>query len=86
MNAALLTDPAERFALGSLRRFTPTAEPVSDTAVTPFGLTLRTTPAHQNVVIGRTTHGGLVMATEQPTTINDDGQDPDNIRADVVDD
>lgn len=86
MNAALLTDPAERFALGSLRGFVPTAEPVSDTALTPFGLTLRTTPAHQNVVIGRTADGGLVMATQKPTTINDDGQDPDNIRADVVDD
>jgi hypothetical protein len=62
----------------------PTAEPVSDTTATPFGLTLRTTPAHQNVVIGRAADGGLVMATEKPTVINDDGQDPDNIRADVV--
>ena len=81
-----LTDANERFALGSPRGFVPTAEPVSDSAATPFGLTLRTTPAHQNVVIGRAAGGGLVMATQKATTINDDGQDPDNIRADVVDD
>lgn len=86
MNAALLTDPAERFALGSPRGFVPTAQPVSDTAVTPFGLTLRTTPAHQNVVIGRTTNGGLVMATQQVTTFNDDGQDEGSTRGDVTDD
>lgn len=81
-----LTDANERFALGSPRGFVPTAEPVSDSAATPFGLTLRTTPAHQNVVSGRVEGGGLVMATEKATTINDDGQDPDNIRADIVTD
>jgi hypothetical protein len=86
MNAALLTDPAERFALGSPRGFVPTTEPVSDTATTPFGLTRRTTPARQNVVIGRAAAGGLVMATQKATTINDDGQTGDDIRADIVDD
>jgi len=86
MTAALLTDDAERFALGSPRGFVPTTEPVSDTAVTPFGLTLRTTPARQNVVIGRAAGGGLVMATQQATVINEDGQTGDDFRADVIDD
>lgn len=86
MNAALLTDPTERFALGSPRGFVPTAEPVSDTAMTPFGLALRTTPARQNVVIGRAADGGLVMATQKPTVINEDGQTEDDFRADVIDD
>jgi len=86
MTSALLADPTERFALGSPRGFVPTAEPVSDTAATPFGLTLRTTPARQNVVIGGVADGGLVMATQKATTINDDGQTGDDIRADVVDD
>ncbi len=86
MTTTSLTDANERFALGSPRGFVPTTEPVSDSAATPFGLTLRTTPAHQNVVIGRVEGGGLVMATEKATTINDDGQDPDNIRGDIVTD
>jgi hypothetical protein len=86
MTTALLTDPAGRFPLGSPRGFVPTTEPVSDTAVTPFGLTLRTTPARQDVVIGRDAGGGLVMATQKATTINDDGQTGDDIRADIIDD
>lgn len=86
MTTALLTDAAERFSLGSPRGFVPTAEPASDTATTPFGLTLRTTPTRQNVVIGRAADGGLVMATQKATTINDDGQSGDDIRADVIDD
>jgi hypothetical protein len=86
LTIALLADPAERFALGSPRGFVPTAEPIADTTTTPFGLTLRTTPTCQKVVIGGGVGGGLVMATERATVINDDGQDPDNVRADVVDD
>jgi hypothetical protein len=86
MTTALLTEPDERFALGSPRGFVPTAEPVSDTAVTPFGLTLRTTPTRQNVVIGRAANGGLVMATQKVTTFNDDGQDGGSTRGDVTDD
>lgn len=39
-----LTDAEERFGLGVRRGFVPTAEPVSDTENTPFGLTLRTAP------------------------------------------
>lgn len=86
MTAGLFTDEAERFPLGRPRGFTPTAESVSDTAVTPFGLTLRTVPAHQNVVIGRAADGGLVMATEKATVITGDGQTEDDFRVDVIDD
>lgn len=87
MTTTSLTDANERFALGSQRGFVPTTEPVSDSAVTPFGLTLRTTPDPRNVVVVPAANGGgLVMATEKATTINDDGQDPDNIRADIVTD
>jgi hypothetical protein len=82
----LLTDIAERFALGSPRGFAPTTEPVSDTATTPFGLTLRTTPDPGNVAVVRNAVGELVMATEKATVINDDGQTGDDVRADVIDD
>lgn len=86
MTAALLTDPAERFPLGSPRGFAPTTEPVSDTAAMPFGLTLRTAPDPRNVVLVRDTAGGLVMATQKATVINEDGQTGDDVRADVIDD
>jgi hypothetical protein len=86
MTTASLTDANERFPLGSPRGFVPTTEPVSDTAVTPFGLTLRTAPDPSNVAVVRTTGGGLVMATEKATTISDDGQDDGGMRGDVVDD
>lgn len=86
MTATLLTDDAERFALGSPRGFTPTTEPVSDTATTPFGLTLRTAPDPRNVVLVVAEGGGLVMATQKATTINEDGQTQDDFRADVIDD
>lgn len=86
MITTLLADDTERFALGSPRGFTPTAEPVSDSATTPFGLTLRTAPDPRNVVLVPAAHGGLVMATQKATVINDDGQTEDDIRADVIDD
>ena len=86
MTTALLTDPAERFALGSPRGFTPTTEPVSDTAATPFGLTLRTAPDPRNVVLVHNAAGGLVMATQKATVINEDGRTGDDVRADVIDD
>jgi hypothetical protein len=72
MIAGLLTDVAERFPLRARNGIvTPTAEPVSDTAVTPFGLTLRTIPARDNVV-----HAGTSRATgtDQVTLIETDGR------------
>jgi hypothetical protein len=87
MTTATLTDAAERFPLSSPRGFVPTTEPVSDTAVTPFGLSLRTAPDPNNVAVVCTANGrGLVMATEKATTISDDGQDDGGMRGDVVDD
>lgn len=86
MTSTLLTDDTERFALGSPRGFTPTAEPVSNSATTPFGLTLRTAPDPGNVVLVAAAHGGLVMATQKATVINEDGQTGDDFRADVIDD
>ncbi len=86
MATTLLSDPAERFPLGSPKGFAPTAEPVSDTATTPFGLTLRTAPDTRNVVLVPAAGGGLVMATQQATVINEDGQTGDDFRADVIDD
>lgn len=86
MTTASLTDADERFPLGSPRGFKPTTEPVSDTAVTPFGLTLRTAPDPRNTAVVRTANGGLVMATEKVTTISSDGQDEGDMRADVIDD
>ena len=74
MTAGLLTDPDERFVLGARNGVvTPTAEPVSDTAVTPFGLTLRTTPARGNVVRVRSVDGVIRMATDKLTTYESDG-------------
>ncbi|MEU0794879.1 hypothetical protein ABZ342_32875 [Amycolatopsis sp. NPDC005961] len=82
-----LTDADERFGLGVRRGFVPTAEPVSDTEVTPFGLTLRTAPIPRNVVI--LTHpgeGGLTMATESVTEQSTDGQDEGDTRYDTAND
>jgi hypothetical protein len=66
---ALLTDPAERFPLGSPKGFAPTAEPVSDTATTPFGLTLRMAPTPPSP--------GIEMVTEKVTTPSTDGNGKD---------
>ncbi len=58
MTAGLLTDAAERFVLGARNGIvTPTAEPISDTAMTPFGLTLRTAPPPRKVIRGRSADG-----------------------------
>lgn len=76
MTAGLLTDVAERFVLGARNGVvTPTVEPVSDTAVTPFGLTLRTTPARGNVVRVRSVDGVITMGTDQVTLYESDGNE-----------
>lgn len=75
MTAGLLTDADERFTLGARNGVvTPTAEPVSDTAVTPFGLTLRTIPTRRNVVRVRSVDGVIRMGTDQVTLLESDGQ------------
>jgi hypothetical protein len=75
MSAGPLTDAAERFTLGVRNGFTPTAEPVSDTAATPFGLTLRTIPTPRNLVLVRAADGVPTMATEKVTSQSTDGSD-----------
>ncbi|MYW95239.1 hypothetical protein G3I59_32735 [Amycolatopsis rubida] len=80
-----LADADERFGLGVRRGFVPTAEPVSDTDSTPFGLTLRTAPAPRNVVVLRT-GSGATMATESVTEQSTDGQDEGDTRFDVAND
>lgn len=68
MTVELFIDAAERFPLGARNGVvTPTAEPISDTAVTPFGLTLRTTPIRRNVVRIRAVNGVLTMDTSEST-------------------
>lgn len=74
MTAGLLADADERFVLGARNGVvTPTAEPVSDTAVTPFGLTLRTIPPRGNVAWVRSVDGVITMGTDQVTTFESDG-------------
>jgi hypothetical protein len=69
MTSTLLTDIAERFPLGAPNGFMPTTEPVSDTAMTPFGLTLRTAPTPVSP--------GIEMVTEKVTTPSTDGNGKD---------
>lgn len=74
MPVGLLTDADERFKLGARNGIvTPTAETISDTAVTPFGLTLRSAPARGNVVRVRSVDGIIWMATDKITTYDSDG-------------
>lgn len=69
MASGLLIDAAERFPLGARNGvITPTTEPISDTAVTPFGLSLRTIPTPRSVVRVRSVDGLITMATEEPST------------------
>lgn len=89
MIAGLFTDAAERFVLGARNGVvTPTAEPVSDTAETPFGLTLRTTPTSRNVVRVRAADGVLTMEeTDKVTLIESDGSgDATDVEADYTTD
>ena len=74
MNTGVLIDADERFPLGARHGIVrPTAEPVSDTAATPFGLTLRTFPVPGNVVWVRSVDGVIRMGTDQVTTYESDG-------------
>ena len=86
MTAGPLSDAGERFTLGVRNGFAPTAEPVSDTELTPFGLTLRTIPAPRNVVPVRSVDGVIVMATEKVTSNSTDGSDAGDTTYDVADD
>jgi len=75
----MLIDAAERFPLGDRNGMVrPTAEPVSDTAATPFGLTLRTAPALRNVLRVRSAEGMPMMGnTDRITLITSDGSGED---------
>jgi hypothetical protein len=84
MTTGLLTDAAERFVLGPRNGFTPTTEPVSDTVVTPFGLTLRTIPTRRDSVLVRTANG-VTMATQSVSELSTDGSDDGDTRYDVID-
>jgi len=76
MTAGLLTDAAERFVLGARNGIvTPTAEPISDTAMTPFGLTLRITPTPRKIVRVRSADGVLTKSTDKVTTYETDGSE-----------
>jgi hypothetical protein len=90
MTIGLLTDPAERFPLGVRNGVVaPTVEPVSDTALTPFGLTLRTAPVPRNVVRLRAADGvPLTMGTsEKVCLIESDGNSQDSdTQVDIIDD
>lgn len=87
MISGLLTDADKRFALGTRRGFTPTTEPVSDTSVTPFGLTLRTTPRRGNLATVRAADGTIVMGTQKVTEVTSDGSGQDEDASfDVTDD
>ena len=75
-----ITDADKRFVLGPARGFTPTAESISDTAMTPFGLTLRTAP---NRVDTRRANN----ATQKVTEVTSDGSGTDeDVAFDVTDD
>lgn len=77
MTTGLLTDEAERFPLGARNGIIQTTDPISDSAMTPFGLTLRTAPAQRNVVPVRSAGSGLTMLTEKVTEITTDGNGED---------
>jgi hypothetical protein len=89
MIAGPLTDAGERFPLGIRNGLVhPTCEPVSDTAVTPFGLTLRITPTPRKVVPVRGPDGFAKKddGTEKVTTMSTDGSDEGDTRADIIGD
>lgn len=87
MTTGLLTDAAERFPLGTRNGVvTPTTEPISDTVVTPFGLSLRTIPTPRNVVRVRSVDGLINMATEKLTSMSTDGSDEGDTRYDAEND
>ncbi|MBE1500929.1 hypothetical protein H4696_008029 [Amycolatopsis lexingtonensis] len=76
-----LTDADKRFVLGPPLGWTPTAEPISDTAVTPFGLTLRTAPNRIS------TPNAKKDPTQAVTEVTSDGSGEDeDVAFDVTDD
>lgn len=85
MTVGLFTDAAERFPLSARNGVIRTSDPISDTDVTPFGLTVRTAPTQRNVVPVRVAGTGLMMATESVTSIETDGSGSDvDTRFDVT--
>ncbi|PRX44657.1 hypothetical protein B0I33_111170 [Prauserella shujinwangii] len=87
MTTGLLTDTAERFPLGARNGIiTPTAESISDSATTPFGLTLRAIPTPRSVVRVRSVDGLINMATEKLTSMSTDGSDEGDTRYDAEND
>ena len=76
-----ITDADKRFVLGPHRGFTPTSETITDTDVTPFGLTLRTAPNRIDI------RGGKKDATQKVTEVTSDGSGEDeDVAFDVTDD
>lgn len=87
MITAPLTDDTERFPLGTRNGVVTPTDPISDTATTPFGLTLRTAPTQRNTVPVRVAGTGITMATQKVTEITSDGQGQDeDVAFDVTDD
>lgn len=87
MTIGLLTDATERFPLGGRNGIvTPTAESISDSVTTPFGLSLRITPTPRNMVRVRSVDGLINMATEKLTSMSTDGRDEGDTRYDAEND
>ena len=82
---ALFAAEAEIFPLGTRNGVIKTADPISDTESTPFGLTLRTAPTQRNVMPVRVAGTGMTMATEKVTEISSDGQGDGDTRFDTAD-
>ncbi|WP_284742808.1 hypothetical protein [Amycolatopsis sp. RTGN1] len=75
-----IADADKRFVLGPPLGWTPTSEPVSDTDVTPFGLTLRTAPNRIDIRAKKD-------PTQAVSEITSDGSGEDeDVRFDVTDD
>jgi hypothetical protein len=75
MTAGPLVHADERFTLGVRGGFRPSAEGVSDTDVTPFGLSMRTIPVPGDGVMVCMA-GGRMAKTESVTTYQTDGKNP----------
>ena len=76
-----ITDADKRFVLGPLLGWTPTSEPILDTAATPFGLTLRTAPNRVDI------RSAKKDPTQAVSEITSDGSGEDeDVRFDVTDD
>lgn len=76
-----LTGADKRFVLGPPLGWTPTAESISDSDVTPFGLTLRTAPNRIDI------RSAKKDPTQAVSEITSDGSGEDeDVRFDVTDD